>query len=68
MFADKWGDFDDWAFDWSLVLDGSAIALGEPKGNPISGIRLLPPDMDHRLFIRERRALINDDDVMSVRV
>ena len=73
MFADRFGDFDDWETDRApFALAGAPFALDEPSANPMPGVRIPhrpapTPGLAHCQFIRERRDRGKSDDVESVR-
>ena len=64
-FPGHFGDFDEWADEWTLALSGLPYAIDEPGRNPITGSRICPPGEGPCLFIRNRRARINAEDVLS---
>ena len=62
VIADEFGQLGDWAFDWALRLGGDAFAFFAPGGNRINCARICPPPDDPHVFIRIRRAKINEED------
>ena len=62
LFGYHFGDFEEWAADWSLKLGGAAFADDAPSENRIAAARTRPPQEAPHIYLRERRARINKDD------
>ena len=62
FMTDEFGQVDGWTYDWTPRLGGSGFAFFAPGENRINSVRMCVPPEDPHIFIRIRRAKINEED------